>query len=83
MRGAARAQGGRPKAGGGAITLSGWVQIGIVLVLVVGFAHRFGRFIAELFEGRRTFLSPVLAPVERGFYRLAGVDPAVEQGWLA
>ena len=63
------------------MTLSGWAQIAIVLVLVVGLAHPLGRFIAELFEGRRTFLSPVLAPVERGFYRLAGVDPAVEQGW--
>ena len=38
---------------------------------------------ADVFEGRRTFLSPALRPVERGFYRLAGVDKSVEQGWLS
>jgi potassium-transporting ATPase potassium-binding subunit len=64
------------------MTLNGWLQIVLVLVLVVGGAYPLGRFIAELFEGRRTFLSPVLAPVERGLYRLAGVDPEVEQDWL-
>jgi K+-transporting ATPase ATPase A chain len=36
---------------------------------------------AQVFEGGRTFLSPVLAPVERGFYRLAGIDERKEQGW--
>ena len=40
-----------------------------------------GRYIARVIEGERTFLSPVLAPVERVIYRIAGVDPAVEQGW--
>jgi K+-transporting ATPase ATPase A chain len=54
----------------------------LVLALVVGLAYPLGRYIVELFEGRRTFLSPVLGPVERGLYRLAGVDPAIEQGWL-
>ena len=38
---------------------------------------------ARVFSGERTFLSPVLGPVERGFYRLAGVSPEREQGWLA
>jgi len=37
---------------------------------------------AEVFEGRRTFLSRALRPVERGVYRLAGVDETVEQNWL-
>jgi potassium-transporting ATPase potassium-binding subunit len=40
-----------------------------------------GTYIAHVVEGDRTFLSPILAPVERGIYRVAGVDPAVEQGW--
>ena len=38
---------------------------------------------ARVFSGERTFLSPVLGPVERGFYAAAGVDPKAEQGWLA
>jgi len=65
------------------MTFVGWLQISVVLALVVGLAYPMGSFIVELFEGRRTFLSPVLAPVERAVYRLAGVDPAVEQKWLA
>jgi K+-transporting ATPase ATPase A chain len=64
------------------MTLSGWLQIALVLALVVGLAYPLGGFIAELFEGRRTFLSPVLGPVERAIYRIAGVDPAIEQEWL-
>jgi K+-transporting ATPase ATPase A chain len=64
------------------MTISGWLQIALVLALVVGLARPLGHFIADVFEGRRTILSPVLRPVERGLYRLAGVDPTVEQDWL-
>jgi K+-transporting ATPase ATPase A chain len=64
------------------MTIVGWLHIALVLALVVGAAYPLGSFIADLFEGRRTFLSPVLGPVERGLYRLAGVDPAMEQGWI-
>ena len=64
------------------MTFVGWLQIALVLALVVGSARPLGHFIADVFEGRRTILSPVLRPIERGFYRLAGVDAAVEQDWL-
>jgi potassium-transporting ATPase potassium-binding subunit len=64
------------------VTIVGWLQIALVLAIVVGLAYPLGSFIAALFEGRRTFLSPLLAPVERALYRIAGVDPAVEQGWI-
>ena len=40
-----------------------------------------GRYIARVMEGERTILSPVLRPVERGIYRIAGIDETVEQGW--
>jgi K+-transporting ATPase ATPase A chain len=65
------------------VTTIGWLQIALVGSLVVGLAYPLGGFLVELFAGRRTILSPVLAPVERSVYRLAGVDPAIEQGWLA
>ncbi len=43
-----------------------------------------GLYMAAVFEGRRTLpLAASLGPVERGFYRLAGVAPDKEQGWLA
>ena len=49
-----------------------------VILLITPFL---GRYIAKVMEGERTFLSPVLRPVERGFYRLSGIDETVEQGW--
>ncbi|HEY3622445.1 MAG TPA: potassium-transporting ATPase subunit KdpA [Roseiarcus sp.] len=65
------------------MTFVGWAQIALLLALVVGCAVPLSKFIAEVYAGERNFLSPVIAPVERGFYRLAGVDPAREQDWLA
>ncbi len=40
-----------------------------------------GGYMHNVFEGERTVLSPVLRPVERVVYRVAGVDETVEQGW--
>ncbi len=64
------------------MTLAGWLQIALTLALVVACSVPLSAFIARLFSGERTFLSPVLGPVERGFYGLAGVDPAREQDWF-
>jgi K+-transporting ATPase ATPase A chain len=63
------------------MTLIGWVQIALVLSLVFLTAVPLGSFIATVVQGGRTFLSPVLGPVERGFYRLAGVDETREMTW--
>ena len=40
-----------------------------------------GRFYYRIMEGERTFLTPVLGPLERVCYRLSGVDPKTEQNW--
>ncbi|HTN60892.1 MAG TPA: potassium-transporting ATPase subunit KdpA [Devosia sp.] len=61
----------------------GWLQIGLVLACVLALVKPLGLYMAHVFSGERTWLSPVLAPVERGFYRLAGVRPEQEQHWLA
>jgi K+-transporting ATPase ATPase A chain len=63
------------------MTAIGWSQIVLLLALVVACAVPLSAFVARVFAGERTFLSPLLGPVERGFYRLAGVDPAREQDW--
>jgi K+-transporting ATPase ATPase A chain len=65
------------------MTLNGWLQIFLVFALVLIAIRPLGLYMARVFSGERTFLSPVLGPVERGFYWLAGVRPDKEQGWLA
>ncbi len=64
------------------MSFPGWLQIGLVLAAVLLLAKPLGLYMARVFSGERTFLSPVLRPVEAGFYRLAGVRPDREQGWL-
>ena len=65
------------------MTLNGWVQIAIFCLLVLAVVKPLGALMARVFAGERTFLSPVVGPVERGVYRLAGVDPAREQHWTS
>jgi len=59
----------------------GWAQIALVLALVFALAVPLGKYMAVVLSGGRNFLSPVLGPVERGFYAVAGVDPARGMGW--
>jgi K+-transporting ATPase ATPase A chain len=63
------------------MTLIGWAQIALVLALVFALAVPLGSYIAAVVQGGRTVLSPVLGPIERGFYKIAGVDPAESMGW--
>jgi potassium-transporting ATPase potassium-binding subunit len=65
------------------MSLIGWLQIGLVLAAVLVLVKPLGLYIARVFSGERTFMSPVLGPVERGFFALAGVRTDKEQGWLA
>ncbi len=63
------------------MTIAGWLQAALVFALVCACAKPLGIYIARLFEGERVFLSPVLAPVERGLYRICRIDPAREMRW--
>ena len=63
------------------MTLSGWLLILGFVALLFALAKPVGLWLFALYEGRRTPLHLVLGPVERGFYRLAGIDPQAEQGW--
>jgi potassium-transporting ATPase potassium-binding subunit len=65
------------------MTLVGWAQIALTLVLVVGCSIPLSKLIAAVYAGEKSFLTPVFGPVERGLYRLAGGDPAREQDWVA
>ena len=59
------------------MTLNGWLQIILILALVAAAAIPLGGYIARVVQGRIAFLGPV----ERGFYRLAGVDAQAGMSW--
>ncbi len=63
------------------MTTNGYLQIGFYLVALVGLAYPLGVFMAHVYEGKRTFLHPILAPVERVIYTIAGVDEGQEMNW--
>jgi potassium-transporting ATPase potassium-binding subunit len=64
------------------MTLIGWIQILIYCAIVIALAPPLGWYMTRVFNGERTFLSPVLQPVETILYRLAGVNEKREQHWL-
>ncbi|HYA80113.1 MAG TPA: potassium-transporting ATPase subunit KdpA, partial [Methylocystis sp.] len=61
----------------------GFLQITIVLALVLAAAVPLGGYVERVMAGERLTLSPVLGPLERALYRLAGVDPQREQSAVA
>ncbi|TWD48851.1 K+-transporting ATPase ATPase A chain [Agrobacterium vitis] len=65
------------------MTLLGWMQICIVFLLVLAVIKPLGLYMSAVFSGKPTFLTPVLAPLEHGFYKLSAIKADKEQGWLA
>src|SRR5213594_3833479 len=64
------------------MTLPGIVQIIIFFAIVLALTKPLGVFMYRVFEGQRTFLHPVLRPIERLIYWLGGVEEKVEQTWV-
>ncbi len=64
------------------MTLPGIVQIIIFFAIVLALTKPLGVFMYRVFEGQRTFLHPVLRPIERLIYWLGGVQENVEQTWV-
>ncbi|MBN9263486.1 MAG: potassium-transporting ATPase subunit KdpA [Hyphomicrobium sp.] len=64
------------------MTIVGWIQIVAFCALVAALAKPLGGYMTCVFTGERTFLSPVLRPLETGLYALAGIDAKREQHWL-
>ncbi len=65
------------------MTILGWLQISLLILAVLAVIKPLGLYMAKVFTGERTFLSPVLVPVENVIYLAAGTSPKKEQGWLA
>lgn len=63
------------------MTLQGWALILGFVAILLALTKPVGAWLFALYEGRRTPLHVVLGPVERGFYKMAGIDPNAQQGW--
>jgi potassium-transporting ATPase potassium-binding subunit len=57
------------------------VQLVVFFILVTAISVPLGLYIARVFSNERTFLDPVLKPIERLIYKICGIDPQVETGW--
>jgi K+-transporting ATPase ATPase A chain len=64
------------------VTAISLVEILVYLALIAGVTPILGRYMNRVFAGEKTFLDPVLRPVERGIYRVCGVDAAKNQSWV-
>jgi len=64
------------------MTVIGWIQIILFCAIIVALVKPLGWYMTRVFNDERTFLSPVLRPVEAGLYWAGGVDEKREQHWL-
>jgi K+-transporting ATPase ATPase A chain len=58
-----------------------WLQLAFYGIVLLALVKPLGAFMARVYQGERTFLHPLLVPIERFFYRIAGIDPKSEMGW--
>jgi K+-transporting ATPase ATPase A chain len=65
------------------MTVIGWVQILVYCAIIVAIVPFLGAYMTRVFNGERTFLSPVVRPVENALYRAGGVDARREQNWVS
>jgi len=63
------------------MTANGWLQIALFLAAVLALTRPLGAFMAGVFSGEKTFLDPIMRPLERLLYRLTGVDEKQEMRW--
>ena len=63
------------------MTPNGWFQIGLFLLVLWIITKPMGVFLARVFTGEKTFLDPLLRPIERLLYRISGIDEKREMPW--
>src|SRR5690242_810324 len=64
------------------VTLNSVLQVLLYIVILLLITKPLGLYLTKVFAGERTWLTPVLVPVERVIYRLSGVDEEHEQNWI-
>jgi potassium-transporting ATPase potassium-binding subunit len=65
-----------------AMTVIGWVQILLYCAIIITITPVLGAYMTRVFNGERTFLTPILRPIEIVVYKISGVDERREQNWL-
>jgi K+-transporting ATPase ATPase A chain len=63
------------------MTANGWFQIAVFVLVLFAVTKPLGAFMARVFSGEKTFLDPVMRPIERLMYRATGVDEKHEMRW--
>jgi K+-transporting ATPase ATPase A chain len=63
------------------MTANGWLQFVIYSIVLILTVRPVGLYLARVFEGERTWLDPVLRPIERLIYKLCGVKADHEMNW--
>ena len=64
------------------MTANGWIQIALYCAIIIAITAPLGWYMTRVFNGEKTFLSPLLRPVERAFYAISGVNENEDQHWV-
>jgi K+-transporting ATPase ATPase A chain len=64
------------------MTANGWIQIALYCAIIIAITKPLGGYMTRVFNGDKTFLSPVLRPFERVLYALSGVKEDEDQHWV-
>ena len=64
------------------MTTNGWLQLALYVVVLLALAKPLGAYMARVYEGRPALLNRLGAPLERGMYKVCGIDPNKEMRWI-
>ncbi len=65
------------------MTTIGWLQIALFAAIVGLLTRPLGGYLTRVYADERTLFRPLMVPIEMALYRVAGIDPKIEQGWYA
>jgi len=63
------------------MTLVGWLQVALLFLLVLACTAPLGAYLYRIYTGGRTWLTPVIGPIENGIYRVCRIDPDADMSW--
>ena len=63
------------------MSVNGWLQILLYSLVILAVTKPLGIYMFRVFEGEQQPLSPFFGPIERGLYRLCGINPKEQQRW--